>query len=216
MVKNSGIDKSTNASYDDPFSYSNEVIKKIPLMGEKFSYTKDTKEGQINIEKRWTSSIKKIEIPVNYEEIYIDGKKIESYDDKNVTNIFSKIINKIKSVFLRSKNQEHDETDKDKNTDKDKDKLKVKYHNLDNNILNEKQSIEGGKSVPLFHDKKNPKSENVITIWGEEIIINKRKVKLGEFVIKKYEVTETKKVDVELMTEKLIIHHPNSPKEEII
>ncbi|MER5176721.1 MAG: DUF2382 domain-containing protein [Candidatus Nitrosocosmicus sp.] len=212
MAKNSDIDKSTNANYDDPFSYSNEIIKKIPLIGEKFSYTKRTKEGQINIEKRWTSSIKKIEIPVNYEEIYIDGKKIDSFDNKDIANIFSKIINKIKYVFLHSKNQEHNQTD----TDKDADTLKVKYHNTDNNILNEKQSIESGKSIPLFHDKKNPKSENVITIWGEEIIINKRKVKLGEFVIRKYEVTETKKVDVELMTEKLIIHHPNSPKEEII
>jgi hypothetical protein len=41
-------------------------------------------------------------------------------------------------------------------------------------------------------------------------------VKLGEFVVKKYEVTETKEVDVELITEKLTIHQPNSHKEEII
>ena len=47
------------------------------------------------------------------------------------------------------------------------------------------------------------KKENVIPIWGEEIIINKRKVKLGEIVIKKYEVTETKKVEMELSNRKI-------------
>ncbi len=55
-----------------------------------------------------------------------------------------------------------------------------------------------------------------MTIWGDEITINKKKVKLGEFIIKKHEVTELKKVDVELLTDKLTIHHPNSIKEEII
>ncbi len=206
MAKNSDVDKSTDVSYDNPFSSSDEIIKKIPLIGEKFSYTKQTKEEQINIEKRWTSSVKKIEIPINYEEIYIDGKKIDSYDEREVANKLSKFKNRIKYFLLHPKNPENNP----------KDIVNMKSYNENNNILNEKQNIELGKSMPLFQDKKNPKTENVITIWGEEIIINKRKVKLGEFVIKKYEVIETKKVDVELMTEKLIIHHPNSPKEEII
>jgi stress response protein YsnF len=70
--------------------------------------------------------------------------------------------------------------------------------------------------MPFTNDKRNLKTEDVVTIWGEEIIINKRMVKLGEFVVKKYEVTETKEVDVELITEKLTIHQPNSHKEEII
>jgi len=39
---------------------------------------------------------------------------------------------------------------------------------------------------------------------------------LGEFVIRKHEVTESKKIDVELITEKLTIHNPNASKEEII
>ena len=37
------------------------------------------------------------------------------------------------------------------------------------------------------------KKIHVIPIWGEEIIINKRKVKLGEFVIKKYETNRKTK-----------------------
>lgn len=212
MAKDANIGKPRDESYTNPFSYSNEIIKKIPLIGEKFSYTKQTKEDQINIEKRWTTSVKKIEIPVAYEEIYVDGKKIDSYEEKEVIQIFSKIKNKIKYVLPYSKNQEQDNNHANKHTGL----LKVKYYNEDNNILNEKRNAENRRSTPLSSNKKNPTIENVITLWGEEIIINKRKVKLGEFVIKKYEVTETKKIDVELITEKLTIHPPNSSKEEII
>jgi stress response protein YsnF len=213
MVKNSDVDKSidttttTNSSYSNPFSYSSEIIEKIPLIGQRFSSTKQTKESQIHIEKRWATSLKKIEIPINYEEIYIDGKRIDSYSDKEFTKVFSKIKNKIKNIFIRSKNQENLNSET----------LQVKYYDAQNNaIINEKQNAELDKSSPLSSVKKNQKIENVITVWGEEIVIDKRKVKLGEFVIKKYEVTESKKIDVELITEKLTIHNPNSSKEEII
>jgi stress response protein YsnF len=212
MVKNSDVDKSidtttTNSSYSNPFLYSSEIIEKIPLIGQRFSSTKQTKESQIHIEKRWTTSIKKIEIPLNYEEIYIDGKKIDSYYDNEFSRTFSKIKNKIKNVIVRPK--DHVNTNSDA--------LVVKYYDAKNNaILNEKQNMEFDESSPLSSVKKNQKIESVITVWGEEIVIDKRKVKLGEFVIKKYEVTESKKVDVELVTEKLTIHNPNASKEEII
>jgi stress response protein YsnF len=212
MVKNSDVDKSidnttTNSSYSNPFSYTSEIIEKIPLIGQRFASTKQTKESQIHIEKRWTTSVKKIEIPINYEEIYIDGKRIDSYYDREFTKAFSKIKNKIKNIIIRPRDQEklNSET------------LQVKYYDAQNNsIINEKQNAELNKSLPLPSVKENQKIENVITIWGEEIIIDKRKVKLGEFVIKKYEVTESKKIDVELITEKLTIHNPNASKEEII
>src|SRR6476620_3854767 len=99
MVKNSDVDKSvdtSNSSYSNPFSYTSEIIEKIQLLDQRFYYTKKKKEkqskkSQIHIEKRWTTSIKKIEIPINYEEIYIDGKKIDSYYDSELIKAFSKI-----------------------------------------------------------------------------------------------------------------------------
>ena len=192
---------------DNSFSYGNEIINKIPLIGEKFSITKKTKEGKISIEKRWTTSTKKIEIPVSYEEIYVDGKKIESHSKHEALKMFSKVINKIKYVFSNTENTRYKENPADT--------LKVKHYDKDNNILNEKQNNEIGNPIPLSSNAKNSKIENVITIWGEEIVIDKRMVKLGEFVVKKYEVTETKQVDVELTREKLTIHRPGSHKEEI-
>ena len=195
---------------DSSFSYGNEIINKIPLVGEKFSITKKIKEGKISIEKRWTTSTKKIEIPVSYEEIYVDGKKIESHSRHEVLKVFSKVINKIKHVFSNTEN-----TENTRYNENPADTLKVRHYDKDNSILNEKQNNEIGNHIPLSDNAKNSKIENVVTIWGEEIVINKRMVKLGEFVVKKYEVTETKQVDVELTSEKLTIHRPDSHKEEI-
>src|SRR6476469_7221858 len=215
MVKNSDVDKSvdtSNSSYSNPFLYTSEIIEKIPLLGQRFYSTKQSKESQIRIEKRWTTSIKKIEIPINYEEIYIDGKKIDSYNDSELIKAFSKIENKIKNIIVDPKIQDP-KIQKNLNFET----LQVKYYDAKNYaLINEKQNTRLGKPSPLSSVKKNPKIENVITIWGEEIVIDKRKVKLGEFVIKKHEVTESKKIDVELITEKLTIHNPNASKEEII
>jgi stress response protein YsnF len=208
MTNNLDADKlPENVENSNPFSYGSEIVQRISLIGEKFTLTKKTKEGQVNIEKRWTTSTKKIEIPVKYEEIYIDGKKIDSHIEGDAVKIFAKIKDKIKHVFTHSDNKEEDTP---------KDALKMKYYDAENSLLNDRQNSGSGKTMPFTNDKRNLKTEDVITIWGEEIIINKRMVKLGEFVVKKYEVTETKEVDVELITEKLTIHQPNSHKEEII
>ena len=208
MTNNSDADKlPENVDNSNPFSYGSEIVQRISLIGEKFTLTKKTKEGQVNIEKRWTTSTKKIEIPVKYEEIYIDGKKIDSHIEGDAVKIFAKIKDKIKHVFTHSDNKEEDTP---------KDALKMKYYDAENSLLNDRQNSGSEKTMPFTNDKRNLKTEDVITIWGEEIIINKRMVKLGEFVVKKYEVTETKEVDVELITEKLTIHQPNSHKAEII
>ena len=204
-------DNLRNNNYTKSFSNSTEIVKKIPLMGEKFSYTKQTKEDKINIEKRWNTTIKKIEIPVSYEEIYIDGKRLESNDENEPLQIISKIKNNIKNFFIRSNTQ------KSNNLHKEQDGvLKIKQYNVDNKISNEKQNIGNKISLPSYIKNKNSRIEHTVTIWGDEITINKKKVKLGEFIIKKHEVTELKKVDVELLTDKLTIYHPNSIKEEII
>ena len=202
-------DSKDSNTHNSSFSYSNELIKKIPLIGQKFSYTKQTKENQIKIEKRWATTIKKIEIPISYEEIYVDGKRIDSYSEREIGRTFSIIKNKIKNAIVHSK----DQGEQKKNSS---DTLKVKYYDPSNTLTGNRQKIEGNRLSPHNPQKRNEKLENVIVAWGEEIIINKKKVKLGEFVIKKYEVTETEKIDVELTTEKLTIYYPNAPKEEII
>ena len=208
MANNSDSDKIEDTSNENnSFSNSNTIVNKIPLIGEKFSITKKSKEGKVSIEKRWTSSTKKIEIPVSYEEIYVDGKKIEAHYKHEALSFFSKIINKIKNIFSNTTNAQYKEDSEDT--------LNVRHYDKDNFVLNEKQNNQVGNSIPLSNNAKNSKIESVVTIWGEEIVINKRMVKLGEFVVKKHEITETKQVDVELLSEKLTIHRPDSHAEEI-
>jgi stress response protein YsnF len=92
----------------------------------------------------------------------------------------------------------------------------MNYYDAENCLLNDGQNTGSGKTMPFTNDKRNLKTEDVITIWGEEIIINKRMVKLGEVVVKKYEINEKQKIDVEVKTEQLTIKYPDNHKEEII
>ncbi|MFI5407631.1 MAG: hypothetical protein ACHQ1D_14095, partial [Nitrososphaerales archaeon] len=59
------------------------------------------------------------------------------------------------------------------------------------------------------------KTQETFELWGEEIIIDKKMVKLAEIVIKKYQVNEKRKIDVEVSREKLTLKFPGNFKEEI-
>ncbi|MEJ7641988.1 MAG: DUF2382 domain-containing protein, partial [Candidatus Nitrosocosmicus sp.] len=76
-------------------------------------------------------------------------------------------------------------------------------------------SIGGGNGNSVPYEEKGDNSI-VIPLWGEEIVIDKRMVKLGEIVVKKYEGIEKRKIDVDVKTEKLTIKYPDKRKEEII
>jgi stress response protein YsnF len=55
-----------------------------------------------------------------------------------------------------------------------------------------------------------------VPILGEEIIVQKRKVKLGEIVIQKRRIIESKKIDIDIKREKVIImEYPDGRKEEL-
>jgi stress response protein YsnF len=75
-------------------------------------------------------------------------------------------------------------------------------------------SIGGGDGISVPYEEKG--DNIVIPLWGEEIVIDKRMVKLGEIVVKKYEGIEKRKIDVDVKTEKLTIKYPDKHKEEII
>src|ERR687890_2568548 len=59
-----------------------ELVRKIPLFNEKLDVTKKTEKGNLIIEKKWSTVKKKVEIPLKYEEIFINGKVFDSYNDK--------------------------------------------------------------------------------------------------------------------------------------
>ena len=196
------------------FSYDEKIAKVIPLFAENFTVTKKSEESTVTLSKKFITTTKKIEIPVKYEEVYINDKEFDAFHENEITEIFSKIKDKISDVFSH---------DKDKNKENDGGSH---HHPHDIEIIHHKKDSPFGhrnnpnkKLVPLSGDKNEYNSntdESIIPIWGEEIIINKRMVKLGEIVVKKYEVNEKQKIDVEVKTEQLTIKYPDNHKEEII
>ncbi len=52
------------------------------------------------------ASTKKIEIPIKYEEVFINGKEFDSYNESGIIEIFSKIKDKITDVFSHDKDKD--------------------------------------------------------------------------------------------------------------
>ena len=70
-----------------------------------------------------------------------------------------------------------------------------------------------GQKITLIEGQENNKTEKIVPIWGEEIIIQKRKVKLGEIVILKRRIIESKKIAIDIKREKVIVEYPDGRKE---
>ena len=164
-------------------------------MQEEFSISKKTITENIKVEKRWNSTTKKIEVPVSFEEVYINGKDLKAYG-KEDDNIISELNKRIIKSF----------------EDMD-DAKKKQYSILEKNEF--KREV-----VPLFDadDKRiyninditdNETEKKVIPILGEEIIVNKKIVKLGELILAKNKVTENQKIAVDTIKEKATIIYPD-------
>ena len=103
----------------DTKSQQEELIgEKIPIYEEEFDITKETTKTQLYLEKRWIKSTKKFEVPINYEEMFINGKEFDSYSQNELIEIFSKVKEKISEVFHPSQPEEDaNQPDKRENRD---------------------------------------------------------------------------------------------------
>ena len=59
-IKQGFMGLSTNNNNNNNFSYGKEIVKKIPLIGEKFDITKKIEETQLILAKKWVTSTKKM------------------------------------------------------------------------------------------------------------------------------------------------------------
>ncbi len=200
-----------NNSESDGLIKTEELVRKIPLFNEKLDVTKKTEKGNLRIEKKWITVKKKIEIPLKYEEVFINGKVFDSYNDKEIGEIFSRIKSKISDVFLHERTSFEDNKQLDSTgSEVEIVCLEPEGKELNNNVLSE-------KPVSLLDGTKADLNDNqqTLELWGEEVIINKKRVKLAEIVLKKYQVNEKRKIDVEVKREKLTLKFPGNLKEEI-
>lgn len=187
-----------------------ELVSKIPLYNENFNITKKEENGHLNIEKKWITSKKKIEIPVLREAIFINGKELESFDESEVGEILSRIKSKLSDVFIREKTEVEQKEIKKAN------ESAISIINTKHKEDRTKKNVLEEKPIPIFDSSGKASTDPYkIELWGEEIIINKKMVKMGEILLRKYEVRENRKIDVDVKKEKLTVKFPGNYKEEV-
>lgn len=194
--KKTKIDKPSN-NYSKDFR-SNEkpvqIVNTVPVLEEEFSVSKKTIIENVKIEKKWNTTTKKIEVPVSFEEVYINGKDLKSYDKDD--DIISELDKQIIKSF-----EDMDDTQK-------------KQHS----ILEKSESKR--EVVPLFDDSDDDYRNNrndinynetkkVIPIFGEEIVVSKRIVKIGELILTKNRVIEHQKIAIDTIKERATIRYPD-------
>jgi stress response protein YsnF len=73
-------------------------------------------------------------------------------------------------------------------------------------IEKDREEKELEKMIPLLENSSE--TEKMIPLYAEEVIISKRMVKVADLIIRKRNVTETSKVDIDLITEELTVKNP--------
>jgi stress response protein YsnF len=175
---------------------SSQDVNAIPVIEEQFSISKKTVTENVKIEKKWVIVTKNIEVPVSIEEVYINDKNIKSRgkDDDVLSELNKRIIQSFedmddsqkKQYSITSQNETKRELvplfdDDGKNND-----------DTSSNSINHKETAK--KAIPIL---------------GEEIVISKRIVKLGELVMSKNKVTENKKINIDSKKENVMIRYPD-------
>ncbi|MDQ4073092.1 MAG: DUF2382 domain-containing protein [Thermoproteota archaeon] len=184
----------TSSNGNNNSNRSDEILNSFRLAAEKYSVSKDTREQKVNIEKRWITSTRKIEIPIKYEQIYINGKTLDEADKSSLIHSLVSLKNKISYMISKKKTNEE-------NT------IKMRYMDIENHPAT-------AEKTPA--DSSNGELEGTITLWGEEIVIDKKMVKIAEFSLKKQKVTRTETLNVDTRSDKLTIKYPGRATEEII
>jgi stress response protein YsnF len=195
-INESDNNDSTDFSSDEKFA---QIVNAVPVIQEEFSISKKTVIENIKVEKKWNTITKKIEVPISFEDVYINGKDWKSYR-KEEDDILSELNKRIIKSF------------------EDTDDAKKKQYS----ILEKNQSKR--EVVPIFDVDDNRNNINditdketekkVIPILGEEIIVNKRIVKLGELILAKNKVTENQKIAIDSIKEKATIRYPDGSTEK--
>jgi stress response protein YsnF len=174
----------------------------VPILEEDYSISKQTSIKEAKIEKRAVTKTKSVKVPIVYEELYINGKKLKSAEK---SQILSALKDKITSLSGRG--------DADSSVEQS---------------VSKKSEIENrGELVPLLstsdHEEeagnsetqREKEKEKVIPLYEEQFEIIKKTVKVAEIVITKRRVTKKKKLDIDIRTEEVTIKYPDGRSEKL-
>jgi stress response protein YsnF len=216
-VRTNNTDYSSNNNNDDnnkstnsPSNLSAESVKVIPVVEENFDLLKKTIIQETKIVKRPATKTEKIEVPITYEEVYVNDKKLKIYEKEDGEGILSKLKGTIAhSITADDSNIEYRYPNPSSTSDLSADNSRSQNQYHDYNYDTE------GEIVPLIEGQEKNETEKIVPIWGEEIIVSKRKVKLGEIIIRKRRIIENKKIDVDIRKEKVIVEYPDGVKKQL-
>jgi stress response protein YsnF len=171
----------------------------VPVLEEDYSISKQTTIKEAKIEKRLVTKTKTVKVPITYEELYINGKKLKSVEEPR---ILSALKDKISSIA----NSGSYDTSVDQSVSK-----KNKIENRGEQVSLFSSSSDDGSSETQIENE----NEKVIPIYEEQFEIVKKVAKVAEVVITKRRITEKKTIDIDLRGEQAKIKYPDGRSETL-
>jgi stress response protein YsnF len=173
----------------------------VPVLKQDYSISKETSIKEAKIEKRLVTKVKTVRVPLVYEELYINDKKLKSVKEYQIFSAFKDKITNISNIG---------------NTSTASVEQSIKKKNIIENR---------GELVPLLSSsdedssetqmEKEKEKERIIPLYEEQFEIIKKRVKVAEIVITKRRVTEKKKVDIDISTEEVTLEYPDGRSERL-
>jgi stress response protein YsnF len=197
----------------------------IPVIAEKYIISKKPVQEDIKIEKRWITHNEKIQVSVSYEKLFVNDKDLDSYSKENIfTHLKDKFLD---FVYIEGNDDEENKIENHRKEDINHQKKYQQQTDNEKEIQrrkDEKLSLFDEEEKANYsidkdnnnNEMQNSRSQKVIPLYAEKIIISKRKVKVGEIIINKKKVTEDKKINFDIMREKITANYADGRKENII
>jgi stress response protein YsnF len=171
----------------------------VPVLKQDYSISKETSIKEAKIEKRLVNKVKTVRVPLVYEELYINDKKLKSVKEFQIFSAFKDKITSIANMGNTSTSVEQS----------------IKKKNIIENR---------GELIPLFSSSSSSsdddseihrEKERIIPLYEEQFEIIKKRVKVAEIVITKRRITEKKKVDIDIITEEVTLEYPDGRSERL-
>jgi len=168
----------------------------VPVLKQDYSISKETSIKEAKIEKRLVNKVKTVRVPLVYEELYINDKKLKSVKE---FQIFSAFKDKITSIAnMGNTNTSVEQSIKKKNI-----------------IENRGELIPLLSSSDKDGSETQREKERIIPLYEEQFEIIKKRVRVAEIIITKQRVTEKKKVDIDISTEEVTLEYPDGRSERL-
>ena len=204
-------EKSSSDNYDtydktiEPGGEQQQIQQQIiPVLKEDYSISKETTIKEVKIEKRLVTKTKTVKVPITYEELYINGKKLKSVEEPR---ILSALKDKLGSIAGSGSDNSVEQSVKRKKKIENKGELVP----LMSSSTDEQKNEEAGNTEAQIGNEK----EKIIPLYEEQFEIVKKMVKVAEIIITKRRITGKKKIDIDIRGEEVTIKYPDGRSDKL-